>query len=197
MALFIWNSKNSYMDSPKQAKFPMINWINIWTNLDMSRHSSLLSCGGTKHTPSIFTIEWRWGKIWEPILYYQYTRWTKNNLQYLLWLGMQAILWNKFIVELLQKGSAGINDKLCDQITGEISSPHPASDPICTPSRGAPKLWCFKATEKPLVYLTANTRGTQSQDSTNSGKFPILCMRYGILYAEITQRNSLSTGSPN
>ena len=41
---------------------------------------------------------------------------------------------------LIQKGSAGLNYKLCDQSTPQISTSHPKALPICIPSMDAPKL---------------------------------------------------------
>ena len=51
---------------------------------------------------------------------------------------------------LLQEGSAGINAKLCDQSTPQISTPYPKACPICTPSMDAPKLWSKKQLATPL-----------------------------------------------
>ena len=42
------------------------------------------------------------------------------------------------------EGSAGINAKLYDRITPQISTSHPKARPICTPSMCAPKLWSNK-----------------------------------------------------
>ena len=62
----------------------------------------------------------------------------------------QDIMWNKLIVGLLQIGIYGLNVKLCDQNTVQISTPHPQAGPICTPSMDTPKLW---STNKLANYL--------------------------------------------
>ena len=80
---------------------------------------------------------------------------------------------------LLKKGSLTGNSHLC--LT---------ADPISTPSMDAPKLWCYKATDNSLGYLTTNTRGEQAQNSTNTGQFPILLLCCGLHYATRLQLNS-------
>ena len=48
-------------------------------------------------------------------------------------------------------GNAGLNAKLCDQITAQISKPHPTMGPIFTPSMDAPKTFgAIKQLEHPL-----------------------------------------------
>ena len=83
-------------------------------------------------------------------------------------------MWTKIRVGIIKTVSAGLNVKLCDQITTQISTPHPQAGPICTPSMDAPKLWCYKETGNSIGYLTVNPKGTQAQYPTNSGHFPIL-----------------------
>ena len=94
-------------------------------------------------------------------------------------------------------GSPGNSSKMCDQSTAKNSTPQPQVGPKRTPSMDTPTLWCYNATGKFLGYFTANTRGTQAQDSTKSGHFPILCLRCGLYYAAIPQHNSRLTAKPN
>ena len=77
------------------------------------------------------------------------------------------ILWPKLRMGLLQEGSSGINAKLCDQSTPQISISHPKARPICTPSMDAPKLWSNKTTHNYLGYFATNPRGAKAQDPMN------------------------------
>ena len=86
-------------------------------------------------------------------------------------MGWEIILWTKLRMWLLQEGSAGLNAKLCDQSTPQISTSHPKSLPICTLSMDGPKLWSNKTTHKSLVYFTANPRGMIAQDPKKIGIF--------------------------
>ena len=60
-----------------------------------------------------------------PRLYHPTHRPNKKYIQYLWRLVRRAILWNKFIVELLQTESPALNAKLCDQSTAKFSTPTP------------------------------------------------------------------------
>ena len=65
-------------------------------------------------------------------------------------MGWKIILWPKLTMVLIQEGSAGLNAKLRDQSTPQISTSHPKALPICTPSMDAPKLWIKKQLATPL-----------------------------------------------
>ena len=83
---------------------------------------------------------------------------------------------------LPQEGSAGLNDKLCEQSTPQISTSQPKARPICTPSMDAPKLRSNKTTRNSLGYFTTNTRGTKAQDPKKYWNIPLLCTRCGLHY---------------
>ena len=106
-------------------------------------------------------------------------------------------MWPKFIIGLLQEGCAGLNAKLFDQSTPQISTSHPKARPICTPSIDAPKLWSNKTTHNPLGYFTANIIGMKAQDPTNYWNIPLLCPRCGLHYDTIPQHTSRATIKSN
>ena len=167
--------------------------IWIWAS---THHDRLVTAPNTP--PSIFAGSgWLWDKIWVLSWYHPSPRRTKNNLNYLLGMGWQAILWTKLRVGLIQTVISGLNAKLCSQSTAQNSISHPQEGPIWTPSMDAPKLWCYKSTGKSLGYFAANPRGTQAQDSKNNSHFPILFLCCGLYYSGIPQHNIRVKGKPN
>ena len=53
-------------------------------------------------------------------------------------------------MELLQEWIAGLNVKVCDQRTPQISTSYPKARPICTPLMDAPKYGATKQLATPL-----------------------------------------------
>ena len=107
------------------------------------------------------------------------------------------ILWPKLRMVLLKEGSAGINAKLFDQNTPQISRSHPKERPLCTPSMDAPKLWSNKKTCNSLGYFTANPRGTKAQDPTIFWNFTLLFLCWVMHYSTSPQHTSRATIKPN
>ena len=62
----------------------------------------------------------------------------------------QAILWTKFKVKPLHILSAGLNAKLFDQSTEQISTPHPTSDHYAPHQWTRPNYSSTKQLETPL-----------------------------------------------
>ena len=63
---------------------------------------------------------------------------------------MEMILWPKIRMGLLKEGSIGLNAKLCDQSTPQISTYQSKARTICTPSMNAPKYGATKQLTTPL-----------------------------------------------
>ena len=106
-------------------------------------------------------------------------------------------MWPKLRMVLLQEGSDGLNSKLCDQSTPQISTYYPKERPICTPSMDAPKLCSNKITRNSLVYFTANPKGKKAQDPTNYCIIPLLCLSCGLHYATSPQHTGRATIKSN